>query len=68
MNHPRRPPHLPYPPYPRGSLGHILIAILLLAIPSASAQTRLADASDRTAFRSWFTLLADLHSINQLAK
>ena len=41
----------------------IRVACLLLALGSATlparAQMRLADASDRAAFRSWFVLLAD---------
>jgi uncharacterized protein YfaT (DUF1175 family) len=32
---------------------------LLIAPPRGAAQMRLADASDRAAFRSWFVLLAD---------
>lgn len=35
----------------------VLLAVLILAVPSA--QVRLADESDRTAFRAWFVLLAD---------
>lgn len=38
----------------------IVIALTLLAVAFPSAQVRLPDASDRAAFRSWFTLLADL--------
>lgn len=38
-----------------------LIAIALLVLPAVAAagQVRLADESDRAAFRSWFVLLAD---------
>ena len=32
---------------------------LVLATLSVPAQVRLADESDRAAFRAWFTLLAD---------
>lgn len=37
-----------------------LVAALVLSAAVMSAQARLIDASDRAAFRSWFTLLADL--------
>ena len=40
-----------------------IAAALVLAwcacLPAVSAQVRLADESDRAAFRSWFVLLAD---------
>jgi len=36
-----------------------LLAALLLVVAPLHAQVRLADASDRVAFRSWFVLLAD---------
>jgi uncharacterized protein YfaT (DUF1175 family) len=53
MTQPRRPyrPYLAYLP---------LLMLLVLATTSATAQVRLTDASERAAFRSWFTLLADL--------
>jgi uncharacterized protein YfaT (DUF1175 family) len=53
MTQPHRPyrPYLPYLP---------LLLLLVFATTSVNAQVRLTDASDRTAFRSWFTLLADL--------
>lgn len=40
---------------------HLAVATLLLAAASAAplAQVRLADESDRAAFRAWFVLLAD---------
>lgn len=39
----------------------VWMAIALAAAPhTAAAQVRLADASDRQAFRAWFVLLADL--------
>jgi uncharacterized protein YfaT (DUF1175 family) len=47
-------PHPPHPPYLP------LLLLLVFATASATAQVRLTDGSDRTAFRSWFTLLADL--------
>jgi uncharacterized protein YfaT (DUF1175 family) len=37
-----------------------VIAALAIAPERGAAQMRLADASDRAAFRSWFVLLADL--------
>ena len=37
----------------------LLAALLLSASPAARSQVRLADESDRAAFRSWFVLLAD---------
>jgi uncharacterized protein YfaT (DUF1175 family) len=37
-----------------------VVAALLIAPHRGAAQMRLADASDRAAFRSWFVLLADL--------
>jgi uncharacterized protein YfaT (DUF1175 family) len=50
-------PHRPYPPY----LSYMpLLLLFVFATTSVNAQVRLTDASDRTAFRSWFTLLADL--------
>ena len=56
--------HLPYPPYPpRGPClpkAACLMGVFVLALGSVSADVRLADASDRAAFRSWFVLLADL--------
>lgn len=42
----------------RRSIASIAIGIALAAT-GAHAQVRLADASDRSAFRSWFVLLAD---------
>ena len=36
-----------------------LVLVLVLAASSAPAQVRLADESDRAAFRAWFVLLAD---------
>ena len=40
------------------TLGALAVALALSGVP-AQAQLRLADASDRAAFRSWFVLLAD---------
>ena len=37
----------------------VIAALALTAATSAAAQMRLADASDRSAFQSWFVLLAD---------
>lgn len=37
----------------------VVMAALVLAQMAASAQVRLADESDRAAFRAWFVLLAD---------
>lgn len=38
----------------------LIVAVgFVLALTSVSAQVRLTDASDRAAFRSWFSLLAD---------
>ena len=42
----------------RRSVASIAIGIAMAAT-GAHAQVRLADASDRAAFRSWFVLLAD---------
>ena len=51
------PPNSPHGP----ELARLLVvAMLVAAVTSVSAQVRLTDASDRSAFRSWFTLLADL--------
>jgi uncharacterized protein YfaT (DUF1175 family) len=45
---------------PSTSARLLLALVLLIATAAASpAQVRLADDSDRSAFRSWFTLLAD---------
>ena len=50
-------PHPPHPP----QFGHLIVlAMFIVATSSVNAQVRLTDASDRSAFRSWFTLLADL--------
>jgi uncharacterized protein YfaT (DUF1175 family) len=43
-----------------GLLAVAATAALATATGGVSAQMRFADASDRTAFRSWFVLLADL--------
>jgi uncharacterized protein YfaT (DUF1175 family) len=45
----------------RALLCPIVLALVMALIPpaGASAQVRLADGSDRSAFRSWFALLAD---------
>jgi uncharacterized protein len=46
---------------PRQGTRSIVIAILaLLALAAQGAQVRLADESDRAAFRGWFVLLADM--------
>ncbi|MGE3273934.1 MAG: DUF1175 family protein [Vicinamibacterales bacterium] len=37
----------------------VALAVLLAASTAVSAQVRLADESDRAAFRAWFVLLAD---------
>jgi uncharacterized protein len=37
----------------------LAVAVCCVAASTSSAQVRLADESDRTAFRSWFVLLAD---------
>lgn len=42
-----------------GAWGLAFIAMALIALAQPSAQLRLADDSDRAAFRSWFVLLAD---------
>ena len=36
-----------------------VVALLLCFLTPLSAQIRLADESDRAAFRAWFALLAD---------
>src|SRR5688572_30067509 len=41
-------------------LAAVVAVVLTTSIgPAASAQVRLADESDRAAFRAWFVLLAD---------
>jgi uncharacterized protein YfaT (DUF1175 family) len=46
---------------PLAARTYILSAVVALcAFASSSAQVRLADESDRAAFRAWFVLLADL--------
>jgi uncharacterized protein len=46
---------------PTSTRARLLLAGVLLAaaVSTVSAQVRLTDESDRSAFRSWFTLLAD---------
>ena len=41
------------------SLAAVAALLLCFLAPGVSAQVRLADESDRAAFRAWFTLLAD---------
>lgn len=43
-----------------GTVAATAILLVLFAQGAPSAQIRLADESDRAAFRAWFTLLADL--------
>ena len=42
-----------------GRVLSIFLLLCVLATPRMSAQVRLADESDRAAFRAWFVLLAD---------
>jgi uncharacterized protein YfaT (DUF1175 family) len=42
-----------------GPFFRLLLVLLIAAKADSSAQVRLADESDRAAFRAWFTLLAD---------
>jgi uncharacterized protein YfaT (DUF1175 family) len=53
-------PHPPRELTPPKGARLLVMAMLIVAASSVSAQIPLADASDRAAFRSWFTLLADL--------
>jgi uncharacterized protein len=39
--------------------GVIIVAVVMASVVNGDAQVRLADESDRAAFRSWFVLLAD---------
>ncbi len=45
----------------------LIVAMLLAGIAAPVAQVRLADASDREAFRSWFVFLADAQFYRQTA-
>jgi len=45
----------------------VAVAVVLLAALPISAQVRLADETDRAAFRSWFVLLADAQFERQTA-
>jgi uncharacterized protein YfaT (DUF1175 family) len=59
-HHPQHPPYLPHRPYPPKISCVMVMAVFVLAAASVSTQIRLPDATDRSAFRAWFTLLADL--------
>ena len=53
-------PHQAAPPDQPTPARLLVTAMIIVATSAMSAQVRLTDASDRSAFRSWFTLLADL--------
>jgi uncharacterized protein YfaT (DUF1175 family) len=58
---PRKAPSVYWRRLSRSLVRFVLSALLAtLAVASPRAQVRLADESDRAAFRSWFVLLADL--------
>lgn len=44
----------------RLAAGAAVSAAMVLLVPASAAQVRLADASDRAAFQSWFVLLAEM--------
>ena len=49
-------------------LAAVVAVVITTALgPGASAQVRLADESDRAAFRAWFVLLADAQFERQTA-